>query len=84
MKDNLDRFNNKRLAEELLHLIRNFSHTIRINSGLPAREATQGSTHDNGSQRTGAGAGTSSLSKTFDIRQEYLSIGEMRNLVELL
>lgn len=82
MKDNLDRFNNKRLSDELLHLMRNFAHTIRMNSGYPAREDNQSSSAG-GSQRTG-GDKTSALSKTFDSRQEILSISEMRNLAELL
>lgn len=34
-KDTLDRFNNKRIAEELLHLMKNFTHTLKIRSDFP-------------------------------------------------
>jgi hypothetical protein len=36
LRDSLDRFNNKRLAEETMHLLRGFPHTLRLTSGLAA------------------------------------------------
>ena len=37
----MDRFNNKRLSEEVMTLLRGFSHTLRLTSGLSAPVQTE-------------------------------------------